>query len=151
MVLTPGRTAGRMIDGVDLVIDGKPSGRMPPRWLEDLRKIGFARDRHGPAQFAVLVDGRTCAVRGDIREALYEAVAKIAWCRDPDRIRVEARAGDDLAVDVVAGHQIIGMAIGALQDEPITVIEGPAWLPPYLPGEEPARRGRRPRAGSSRG
>jgi hypothetical protein len=34
---------------------------------------------------------------------------------------------------------VIGMAIGALEDEPLLVIEGPSVLPRYAPG------GRRPK------
>jgi hypothetical protein len=151
MVLTPGRTAGRMIDGVDLVIDGRPAGRMAPRWLDGLQKQGFDPDQHGPVEFAVLLDDRVREVRDDIREALYEALALVARGSHPERVRVEAHAGNDLTTEVVSGHPLIGMAIGALQDEPITVAEGPAWLPPYLPGEEPRRRKRSRRAGSSGG
>jgi hypothetical protein len=149
--LTPGRDDGRMIDGLDLVIDGRPAGRMAPRWLRDLQKLGYEPDQHGPARFAVLLDDRVRQVRDDIREALYEAMALVGQGGDPRRVRVEARAGEDLTVEVVSGHRLIGMAIGALQDEPITVAEGPAWLPPYPPGEEPRRRKRSRRAGSSGG
>lgn len=138
MVLTPGRMAGRMVDGIDLVIDGQPAGRLAPRWIRELEKLGLQPDQHDSVQFAVLLGDSVREVRDDIREALYEALALVARYGHPDRVRVEARAGHGLSVEVVSGHPLIGMAIGALQDEPITVAEGPAWLPPYPPGEEPA-------------
>ena len=37
----PAADAGRMVDGVDLVVDGKPAGRMPPRWIEQLEARGY--------------------------------------------------------------------------------------------------------------
>ena len=149
--LTPGRDAGRMIDGVDLVIDGVPSGRMPPRWLRNLEVAGFDSLIDGQPVFAVLVDDEVREVRPDIREALYEALASISAGRHPDRLRVEARTPSGLIAEVVRGHQVIGMAIGALQDPPITIIEGPSFLPPYPPGERPKKKARSRRGGSSRG
>jgi hypothetical protein len=43
---------------------------------------------------------------------------------------------------VVEGVPIVGMAIGALEDPPITVIEGPSILPEYAPGEKRPKRHR---------
>ena len=149
--LTPGRDAGRMIDGVDLIVDGKPAGRMPPRWTDLLEAAGYEAGRDGPTSFALLIDGEVREAFGDVREALYEALASIAAGRHPDRICVEARTPTGLKVKVVRGHQTIGMAIGALQDPPIRIIEGPAILPPYPPGERPAGPKRSRRGGSARG
>jgi hypothetical protein len=58
---------------------------------------------------------------------------------------VEARTPTGLGVQVVSAHRIIGMAIGALEDPPITVIEGPSVLPKYAPGEKRPKRKRRHR------
>jgi hypothetical protein len=44
------------------------------------------------------------------------------------------------STSVVTGAPIIGMAIGALEDPPITVIEGPSVLPKYAPGEKRPKR-----------
>ena len=54
--LTPGRPAGRMVDGVDLVIDGEPAGRMPPRWIEQLEARGYDPTIDGPVLFEVIAD-----------------------------------------------------------------------------------------------
>jgi len=146
--VTPGRDAGRMVDGVDLVIDGKPAGRQPPRWIRQLLSLGYNPAVDGVVSYLVLVDDQPFQVRDDVREALYEALAAIGAGRLPKRLRIEARTANGLAVEIVSDFRIIGMAIGALQDEPITAIEGPAWLPAYLPGEEPRKR--RWRRGRSR-
>jgi hypothetical protein len=137
--LTPGRHAGRTVDGVDLIIDGEPAGRMPPRWIAQLEKLGYVAATDGPVEFDVLIDGRPRCRLGDIREALYEALASIAAGCHPDRVRVEALAAGR-SVEVVRGHQVIGMAIGALEDEPLLVIEGPSVLPAYAPGEKRPQR-----------
>jgi len=149
-VLTPGRLAGRMVDGVDLIIDGEPAGRMEARWICQLETAGYERDVEGEIAFEILVDGKPRRSASDIREALYEALALIAAGRDPDRIRIDAVTSSGRRVDVVGSHPIIGMAIGALQDEPITVIEGPSVLPRFAPGERPAKRARSPRGAPSR-
>jgi hypothetical protein len=132
-----------MVDGVDLVIDGKPAVRMPPRWIRKLEDRGYDPANDGPVSFVILVDDEPRQAVDDVREALYEALALIGSGRHPDRIRVEARTRSGLGVQVVSAHRIIGMAIGALQDTPITVIEGPSVLPEYAPGEKRPKRSRR--------
>jgi hypothetical protein len=141
--LTPGRPAGRMVDGVDLVIDGEPAGRMPPRWIEQLEARGYDPTIDGPVLFEVIADRQRGPSLSDVREALYEALADIAAGRHPDRVRIEARTITGRSVEVVRGHHVIGMAIGALEDEPLLVIEGPSVLPKYAPGEKRPKRGRR--------
>ena len=115
-----------------------------------MTSLGYDPATDGPVSYVVLVDGEPFQVRDDVREALYEALAAISAGRFPERLRVEARTATGLGVEIVSDFRIIGMAIGALQDEPITVIEGPAWLPPYPPGEEPRKKARSKRRGSSR-
>ena len=130
---------------MDVVVDGEPAGRMPPRWIEQLEKLGYDATTDGPVEFDVVIDGQPRQRLDDIREALCEALASIAAGRHPDRIRIEARAASR-SVEVVRGHQVIGMAIGALEDEPLRVIEGPSVLPAYAPGEKrPGRHRRRKR------
>lgn len=141
--LTPGRDAGRMVDGVDLVIDGFPAGRRPPRWIRDLQKWGYEPAIDGPVTYILVIDDQPRQSLDDIREVLYEALASIGAGYHPDRVRVEARTPTGRSAEVVRGHQTIGMAIGALQDPPITVIEGPSVLPEYAPGEKRPRRHRR--------
>ena len=128
-----------------MVVDGKPAGRMPPLWVEQLERLGYDASTDGPVQFDIVIDGQPRQRLDDIREALYEALASIAAGRHPDRVRVEALAAGR-SVEVVRGHQVIGMAIGALEDEPLRVIEGPSVLPKYAPGEKrPKQRRRRKR------
>ncbi len=141
--ITPGRDAGRMVDGVDLIIDGQPAMRRPPRWIRKLEDRGYDPATDGAVSFVILVDDEPRQAIEDVREALYEALALIGAGHHPDRIRVEARTRSGLGVQVVGAHRIIGMAIGALQDEPITVIEGPSVLPAYPPGEQRPKRNRR--------
>ena len=141
--VTPGRDAGRMVDGVDLVIDGRPPVRRPPRWIRRLEDRGYDSATEGPVSFVVLVDDEPRQASDDVREALYEALALIGAGHHPARLRVEARTPSGLGVQVVSAHQIIGMAIGALEDPPITVIEGPSVLPKYAPGERRPKRKRR--------
>jgi hypothetical protein len=141
--VTPGRDAGRMVDGVDLVIDGRPPVRRPPRWIRKLQERGYDPAVDGAVSFVILVDDEPQVAIDDVREALYEALALIGAGTHPDRIRVEARTRAGLEAQVVSAHRIIGMAIGALQDPPITVIEGPSVLPKYAPGEKRPKRGRK--------
>jgi hypothetical protein len=139
------------VDGVDLVIDGVPSGRMFPRWIDQLTGLGFVPDDDGPVTFEVLIDGLIQDRADDVREALYLALVCTAAGFHPDRIRVDARTAVGLRVEVVSGYQTIGMAIGALEDPPITVIESPSVLPEYAPGERRAKRKRSRPGASSRG
>ena len=149
--ITPGRHAGRVVDGVEIVIDGASVGRMPPRWIEQLESRGYDPAVDGPVMFEVMIDQRRGPSLPDVREALYEALATIGAGRHPDRIRIEARTVTGRSVEVVSGYFVIGMAIGALEDPPITVIDGPVELPRYLPGERPKKKARSRRGGSSRG
>jgi hypothetical protein len=135
-----------MVDGVDLVIDGRPPVRRPPRWIRTLEGRGYDPVTDGPVSFVILVDDEPRQAFDDVRESLYEALALIGAGHHPDRLRVEARTRSGLGVQVVSAHRIIGMAIGALQDPPITVIEGPSVLPKYAPGEKrPKRKAKRNR------
>jgi hypothetical protein len=132
-----------MVDGVDLVIDGGPPVRRPPRWIRKLEQRGYDPAVDGPVSFVILVDDEPQETIDDVREALYAGLALIGSGHHPDRVRIEARTRSGLEVQVVSAHRIIGMAIGALEDPPITVIEGPSVLPRYAPGEARPRRPKR--------
>jgi hypothetical protein len=145
--LMPGRVAGRMVDGVDLIIDDIPSGRRPPRWERKLAMVGYDAALEGPITFEVHVrDDLDGMEFGDVRAALGAARSAVESGRDPWDVRVEAVTRSGRSVTVVNGTPVVGMAIGALEDQPITVIEGPSVLPRYAPGEKrPKRRRRRKR------
>ena len=140
----PGRVAGRMVDGVDLIIDEVPAGRMPPRWVRKLATLGYDPDVEGPITYVVDVAGIP-ADQGlpEVRAALLAARRAVEAGHSPRDVEVRAVTRSGLSVSVVAGRPIVGMAIGALQDPPITVIEGPSVLPEYAPGEQRPKRHRR--------
>lgn len=147
--LTPGRWAGRYVDGCDLIIDGKPAGRMPPRWVDQLTHRGYQPARDGPIAFTTTVLDRV-ETFPDVRSALAAARHAVEAGTNAWDVQVDAVTATGLRVMVVTGTPVVGMAIGAIEDPPITVAEGPAWLPPYPPGEEPGRAARSRRRGRSR-
>jgi len=133
-----------MVDGVDMIIDGVPAGRRPPRWERKLARLGYDPAHEGPITFEVLLrDDLDGMEFGDVRAALSAARSAVESGRDPWDVRVEAVTRSGRSVTVVNGTPIVGMAIGALEDPPITVIEGPSVLPEYAPGEKRPRRRRR--------
>jgi hypothetical protein len=142
----PGRVAGRMVDGVDIIIDEVPAGRMPPRWERKLAELGYDAADEGPVVFEVILRDGTDGMRfDDVRAALGAARDAVQAGRDPRDVIVEAVTRSGRTVTVVTGTPIVGMAIGALQDPPITIIEGPSVLPAYAPGEQRPKRHRRRR------
>ncbi len=142
--LTPGRNAGRMVDGVDMIIDGVPAGRRPPRWERKLAKLGFDPAHEGPITFDVLIrDDAEVMEFDDVRAALSAARSAVESGRNPRDVIVQAVTRSGRSVTVVEGVPIVGMATGALEDPPITVIEGPSVLPAYAPGEKRPKRHRR--------
>ena len=126
-----------MVDGVDLVIDGNPAGRMPPRWVRQLTSMGYDPAADGPVAFAVVVDGRSAPPVATIRLALSAALATIDAGCSPDLVSVEVVTPTGLHLEVVRGTPVIGMAKGALEDAPIRVVEGPSQLLPDAPGGSP--------------
>jgi hypothetical protein len=142
--LPQGRVAGRLVDGVDLIIDGLPAGRRPPRWERQLASIGYDPDTEGSIAFAVEIEGLPGPEWfADVRSALAAARRAVEAGHNPRDVEVHAVTQSGLSVSVVTGTPIVGMAIGALQDPPITVIEGPSVLPEYAPGEKRPKRKRR--------
>jgi hypothetical protein len=133
-----------MVDGVDMIIDGVPAGRRPPRWERKLALAGYDPASEGPIRFDVQVRGGPDPVEfDDVRAALSSARSVVESGRDPWDVTVEAVTRSGRTVSVVTGTPIVGMAIGALEDPPITVIEGPSVLPRYAPGEARSRRPKR--------
>ena len=139
----PGRLAGRQVDGVEWIIDGVSHGWQPPLWEEQLAELGWDRGRDGPVSFKVLVVQDPNPRRhADVRSALCDARSIVEAGTDCWNVAVIAVTRTGLAQQVVTGRPVVGMAVGAIDDEQIRVAEGPAWLPPYPPGEEPSRRHR---------
>jgi hypothetical protein len=136
---------------VYLVKDGVPSGRLPPPWERILVANGYDPAAEGAIGFAVHAVGAEAQTFDDIRSALREARFLIDTGSDPWDVVVAAETSNGRSVVVVTGSPVIGMAIGALEDPPISVIEGPSVLPRFAPGERPARAVRGRRGGPSRG
>ena len=142
--LMPGRVAGRMVDGVDIIIDEVPAGRMAPRWVRKLSALGYDPDIEGPITYVVDVAGIPAAqVAPEVRPALLAARKAVEAGHSPRDVEVRAVTRSGLSVSVVTGRPIVGMAIGAHEDPPITIIEGPSVLPAYAPGEKRPKRHRR--------
>jgi hypothetical protein len=139
----PGRLAGRQVDGVEWIIDGVSHGWHPPLWEEQLAELGWDRGRDGPPAFQVRVaqDPRA-RCHADVRSALRDARSIVETGTDCWRVAVVAVTRTGLQQEVVTGRPVVGMAIGATEDEQLRTAEGPAWLPPFPPGEEPPRRHR---------
>lgn len=144
--LPQGRVAGRLVDGVDLIIDGVPAGRRPPRWMRRLASQGYDPDVEGPIMYVVDVAGAIAAIEvPEVRAALLAARRAVEAGHNPRDVEVRAVTRSGRSISVVTGTPIVGMAIGAIEDPPITVIEGPSVLPEYAPGEKRPKRKRRHR------
>lgn len=145
-----GRLAGRRVDGVEVIIDGVSQGWSPPRWERLLAEQGWDRGRDGSVLFEVqIADAATPRRHADVRSALREARAAVESGIDCFAVVVTAMTSTGLHANVVTGWPVVGMAIGATEDEQVRVVEGPAWLPPPPPGygmftsgEKTARRHR---------
>ncbi len=126
-----GRLAGRRVDGVEVIIDGVSHGWSPPRWEQLLAEEGWDRGRDGPVSFEVqIADAASPRCHADVRSALREARAAVESGIDCFAVVVTAITSTGLHANVVTGWPVVGMAIGATEDEQIRVVEGPAWLPP---------------------
>lgn len=137
----PGRIAGRLVDGVETIVDGVPAGRMAPCWERKLADLGYAPETEGPITFAVDVVGLPGPQRFDeVRPALLAALTAVEAGHNLREVEVRAVTASGRSVSVVTGKPIVGMALGATEDPPITVIEGPSVLPRFAPGERRARR-----------
>jgi hypothetical protein len=122
--------AGRLIDGFEVVVDGRPPTWSPPRWLRALEAQGYDRSAHGEPVFVLthITDGelRRCAT---VRDALGYGRSLILRRRrpvHPDSIAIDCRTTSGLTAPVVWGRALLGMARGALDSEPIRSIGVPA-------------------------
>ncbi|MBF8290173.1 MAG: hypothetical protein HW391_1141 [Chloroflexi bacterium] len=125
-----GWMAGRLIDGFELAVDGKPPEWYPPRWLRALEAQGYERSVDGEAVFVVthISDGELRRF-GTVRDALRYGRARILRRRmpvHPDSISIDCRTATGLTVPVVWGRALLGMAGGALDAEPIRSLGAPA-------------------------
>ena len=125
-----GWMAGRLVDGFDLAVDGKPTEWSPPRWLRALEAKGYDRSVDGEPVFVVthITDGELRRF-ATVRDALRYGRSLILRRRrpvHPDSISIDCRTTSGLTVPVVWGRALVGMARGALDAEPITVIGVPA-------------------------
>jgi hypothetical protein len=122
-----GFMAGRMIDGFDLVIDGRRRIWVPPRWLRLLEDQGYDRSSEGEPVFVVthITDGELSRFKR-VRSALAYGRSLIFRRRKPvhpDSIAIDCRTTSGRSAPVVWGRGILGMAQGALDAEPIRVLE----------------------------
>jgi hypothetical protein len=110
--------AGRLIDGFEFVVDGRPPEGHPPRWLRALESRGHQRSIDGEPVFVVthITDGELRRFR-TVRDALRFGRARILRRRmpvHPDSISIDCRTTTGLTVPVVWGRALLGMARGAL-------------------------------------
>ena len=125
-----GWMAGRLIDGFDLAVDGQPPEWSPPRWLRALEARGYDPSVDGNPFFVVthIADGELRRF-ANARDALRFGRSLILRRRrpvQPDSLSIDCRTMSGLTVPVVWGQALVGMARGALDAEPITVVRAPA-------------------------
>lgn len=125
-----GWMAGRLIDGFELAVDGQPPQWSPPRWLRALEAQGYDRSVDGEPVFVVthITDGELRRF-ATVRDALHYGRSLILRRRrpvHPDSISIDCRTTSGLVAPVVWGRALVGMARGALDAEPITVVGAPA-------------------------
>ncbi len=118
--------AGRLVDGYTLAADGQPPGWTPPRWIRALEDQGFDAATEGEPFFVVthLTIGEVGRFP-TIREALRFALDGIREQWHPESLTIDCRTATGRIAPVVWGRPLVGMARGALEDEPIRVVEAP--------------------------
>ena|ERR1035437_4631169 len=124
-----GWLSGRLIDGFELAVDGQPPEWSPPRWLRALEAKGYDRSVDGEPVFVVMhiTDGELRRFDA-VKDALRYGRSQILRRRrpvHPDSISIDCRTKSGLIVPVVWGRALVGMARGALDAEPITVVRVP--------------------------
>jgi hypothetical protein len=125
-----GWMAGRLVDGFELAVDGRPPEWNPPRWLRALEAMGYDRSVDGGPVFVVthITDGEMRRF-ASVRDALRYGRSLILRRRKPvhpDSLSIDCRTKSGLVVPVVWGRALIGMARGALDADPIKVVSAPA-------------------------
>ena len=122
-----GWMAGRLIDGFDLAVDGRPPEWSPPRWLRTLQAQGYDPSVDGDPIFVVshITDGEMRRF-SNLRDALGYGRSLVQRRRQPvhpDSLAIDCRTATGRVAPVVWGRALLGMARGALDAEPITVVE----------------------------
>jgi hypothetical protein len=124
-----GWMAGRLIDGFELAVDGQPPEWSPPRWLRALEAKGYDRSIDGEPVFVVVhITNGELRRFATVKDALRYGRSLILRQRrpvHPDSISIDCRTKTGLIVPVVWGRALVGMARGALDAEPITVVRVP--------------------------
>jgi hypothetical protein len=125
-----GWMAGRLVDGFQLVVDGQAAAWSPPRWLRALEAQGYDRSVDGEPFFVVshISEGELRRF-ATVRDALRYGRSLILRRRrpvHPDSISIDCRTTSGLVEPVVWGRALLGMARGALDADPITVVGAPA-------------------------
>ena len=116
-----------MIDGYWFAQDGREPIWKPPRWIRLLEARGYQRAIEGVPFFVVSASRRGELSRfDDLRDALRYALASLKRDRHPDSLAIDCRTASGRSVPVVWGRALLGMARGAIDAEPIRVIEAPA-------------------------
>ncbi len=124
-----GWMAGRLIDGFELAVDGRTPEWSPPRWLRTLQAQGYDQSVDGDPIFVVshISDGEMRRF-SNLREALRYGRSLVERRRrpvHPDSLAIDCRTATGRVAPVVWGRALLGMARGALDAEPITVVEAP--------------------------
>lgn len=109
--------------------DGTGPVWTPPRWIRILESQGYDRATDGEPFFVVSDASGELATFGEIHAAFRFVLDHIgSGCEGSERetLSIDCRTPSGRVVRVVQGPSVIGMARGALMDEPITIIEAPA-------------------------
>jgi hypothetical protein len=118
-----------LVDGHWFAQDGSGPVWIPPRWIRILESQGYHRATEGEPYFVISGATGELATFGEIRAAFRFVLDHIGTSRQGpewETLTIDCRTPSGRAVRVVQGRSVIGMAHGALMDEPITIIEAPA-------------------------
>ena len=116
------------MDGPWFAQDGTDPVWTPQRWIRILESQGYDRATDGEPFFVVSGASGELATFGEIRAAFQFVLDHIGrGCEGPgpETLSIDCRTPSGRVVRVVQGRSAIGMARGALIDEPITIITAP--------------------------
>ncbi|MGH2408204.1 MAG: hypothetical protein ACRDF7_09025 [Candidatus Limnocylindrales bacterium] len=119
--------AGRLIDGHWFAQDGRDPVWQPPDWIRLLEADGYDSELEGEP-FYVVTDMHLgeLARFGNLRAAFTYALDALRRDRHPESLAIDCRTSSGRSAPVVWGRPVRGMARGALEAEPVRVIEAPA-------------------------